>query len=235
MKILAILPTFNEGGKTAVVLEHFPAGVVDEILVVDDASMDGSSASLIGKGATILRLNERSGCGVAIRHGLDYGMKNGFEVFVILAGNGKDDPRQIERVLEPIKLDRADFVQGSRYLKGGKRESMPLGRILGTHFYSFVFSLFLRKKITDATNGFRAFRRSLLEDSRIQIWQDWLDGYAVEAYLFCQAIRLGYRVTEAPVTKTYPPLKKGYSKIQPLIGWWNHFKPVPLLCLGIRK
>ena len=235
MKILAILPSFNEGGKTAGVLRIFPTGVVDEILVVDDASTDGSGESLSGKGATILRLNQRSGCGVAIRHGLDYGRKNGFDVFVILAGNGKDDPRQIVRLLEPIKRDQADFVQGSRYLAGGKGEAMPLGRIIGTHLYSFIFSFFLQKKITDATNGFRAFRRSFLEDSRINIWQDWLDGYAVETYLFCQSIRLGYRVMEAPVTKTYPPLKKGYSKIQPLIGWWNHFKPIPLLCLRMRK
>ncbi len=235
MRILAIAPMYNEGPKTIEVLERFPSGIVDEILIVDDASTEGIGPKLTQRGATILRLEERSGCGVAIRHGLDYGLKNGFDVFVVLAGNGKDDPRQIGRLIEPIRLGQADFVQGSRYLKGGKGEAMPLSRILGTHCYSFIFSLLLRKKITDATNGFRAFRRELLLDERIKIWQEWLDGYAVETYLFCKAILLGYRVREAPVTKTYPPLKKGYSKIKPWSGWWNHFKAAPLLVFGIKR
>jgi dolichol-phosphate mannosyltransferase len=235
MKIVAIAPMYNEGERTLEVVKRFPKNLVDEIVVVDDASTDGTARKVAETGATVLSLSKRSGCGIAIRHGLDYGLKKDCNVFIILAGNGKDDPNQIPRLLAPLQEGRADFVQGSRYLPGGEWSRMPFHRIWGTRVYSFLFSLLVGKRITDATNGFRAFRRSLLEDPRINLWQEWLDGYSVETYLFVQAIRLGYHVTETPVTKNYPNGKKGYTKVRPWVDWWNHFKPVPLLTLGLKK
>ena len=235
MKILAIGPMYNEGERAVEVVRKFPRGSVDEILVVDDASTDGAAAKVAQAGATVLSLKERSGCGGAIRAGIDYGLKKGYDVFIIFAVNGKDNPQDVSKLLRPIQEEGMDFVQGSRYLRGGEWANMPLHRLWGTRAYSALFSIFLGKKITDGTNGFRAFRSRLLEDSRVNIHQEWLDGYSVETYLFAQAIRLGYHVAEAPVAKIYPPSKNGYSKMKPWSGWWNHFKPVPLLTLGIKK
>lgn len=235
MKIIAIAPMFNEGERTIEVVRKFPKGLVDEVLIVNDASTDGAEKKVADAGAKVLNLPTRSGCGIAIRHGIDYGLKNGYDVFVILAANGKDNPEEISKLIESIRSGNSDFVQGSRYLPGGAWSHMPFHRQWGTRLYSFLFSVLVRKRITDATNGFRAFRRQFLEDKRLDIWQDWLDGYAVETYLFVQAIRFGYRVKEVPVTKNYPNVQKGYTKVRPWVDWWNHFKPAPLLAFGIKK
>lgn len=220
MKTIAISPMYNEGSRTLEVIKKFPSGVVDEILVINDASTDDSKSTLAGTDATVITLKQQLGCGGALREGFCYGLEKGYDVFVILAANGKDDPALIPNLLEPIRRGRADFVQGSRYLPGGSvGGNMPLHRRVGTRAYSMMFSLFTKRWTTDATNGFRAIRRTIFEDKRIDFRQEWLDGYAVESYLFVQAIRLGYRVAEVPVTKTYPTFRKESARgFEPLRG-----------------
>lgn len=232
---MAIAPMYNEGEKALRVIQRFPRGMVDEIVVVNDASTDGSERKLPATGVTLLSMPQRSGPGTAIRTGIEYSLKKGCDVFIIFASNEKDNPQEISRLLLPIQEGRADFVQGSRYLAGGGWQHMPFHRIWGIKLFSWLFSLFVMRKITDGTNGFRAFRASLLKDKRINLSQKWLEGYPLETYLFVQAIRLGYRVIEVPVTKTYPSEKKKYTKMKPFVDWWNYFKPIPYVTLGLKK
>jgi dolichol-phosphate mannosyltransferase len=112
---------------------------------------------------------------------------------------------------------------------------MPLYRHLATRLHPLLFSLSARRRVTESTNGFRAFRATLLTDVRIDLRQDWLDEYELEPYLYWKTIRLGYRICEVPVTKIYPPKSIGYTKMKPITGWWSILKPILLLGLGIRK
>ena len=235
MKVIAIGPMYNEGERALEVIKRFPRDQVQEIVIVDDASTDGGGEKTRQTGVTVLTLSKRSGPGTAIRAGIDYGLKKGYDVFVIFSTNGKDNPQEISRLLAPIQENRADFVQGSRYLQGGSWRHMPFHRVWGIPAFTFLFSLAVGRKITDATNGFRALRRSLLEDPRINLWQEWLEGYPLETYLFLQALRLGHRVVEVPTTKIYPNSKTGYTKQKPWIDWWNYFKPIPYVTLGLKK
>ena len=88
--------------------------------------------------------------------------------------------------------------------------------------------------MTDVTNGFRAYRLSLLDDPRIRIDQAWLDHYELEYYLHWKAITLGYRVLEIGVSKTYP-VSGPYSKIRRVLDWWGIVKPTLLLWLHLRS
>jgi len=98
-----------------------------------------------------------------------------------------------------------------------------------------VFSIAARKRVTESTNGFRAFRTALLRDGRINWRQAWLDRYELEPYLLLKAITLGYRHCEVPVTKIYPRRELGYTKMRPFFDWWSILRPVVYLGLGIRK
>ena len=176
MKVLAAPICFNEVNAIGQVVDRFPEGVVDKVMVVDDGSDDGSPELVESKGIEVLRITERGGVGAAIRTLIRYAIAEGFDVVVILAGNDKDRPAEIPRLLEQIRDHEADFVQGSRYLEGGQYGKMPIYRRLATGFvHPLLFSMISRQRITDSTNGFRAIRLSCFEDERINIDQPWLD------------------------------------------------------------
>lgn len=234
-RVIAILPVLNEEDKISHIVSKVPRDMADEVVVVDDGSNDETASEARKGGATVLTNAARIGCGASIRVGIDYALANRYDIIAVMAGNGKDDPRDLPLILRGLE-NGYDFIQGSRYLKGGVWENMPVHRIIGTKVYSLLFSMLNGLWITDATNGFRAYRASLFNDKRINIWQAWLQNYEVESYLFSKSIRLGYRVGEVPVSKIYPPsLALGYTKMKPFVDWWRHFRPSLLLALRIRS
>jgi len=235
-KVLVFLPAYNEKGKIGRAVRSIPRGLVAEVLVIDDASTDDTAREAREAGAKVISNEKREGVGSIIRRAIYYGRENGFSVLVVMAGNSKDDGREIPNVCVPVTSGGFDFVQGSRFLKGGAYAAMPFYRLLATKIvHPLIFSFFTRKRVTDSTNGFRAIRLSIFDDKRINLQQSWLDKYELEPYIFFKAIRLGYKVREAPVSKIYPPGKVGYTKMRPILDWWSILKPVFLLGLGLEK
>lgn len=237
-RVLACAIAFNEKAKIVKVVERAQSadipGVTD-FMVCDDGSDDGTPEAVAGMGVSLIRHDARRGVGAAIRSVIHFAESHHYDIVVILAGNDKDRPQEIPRVLAPLLRDDADFVQGSRYLPGGDYGNMPLYRRLATQFvHPWLFSMFTRRWITDSTNGFRAFRVSLCSDTRLDIDQSWLDAYELEPYLFFKAITLGFRVREVPVTKIYPPHELGYTKMTPIVGWWSILRPIFLLGFRLR-
>ena len=209
-----------------------------DVLFVDDGSTDGTPDVVAGiPGTTLIRHEGNRGIGAAIRTAIHHGRRNGHDTIVIMAGNGKDDFREVPRLLEPLRDGSADYVQGSRFLGGGAFENLPLGRLILLRFHAVLFTLVTRRRTTDASNGFRAYRLSLFDDPLINIEQDWLDRYELETYIHLKVHWLGYRVREVAVSKTYPPKKAGlkYSHIRPFIDWWSILRPILLLAFRIRK
>lgn len=236
LKIAALIPVFNEENKINRVVSNVPKELVDEIVVIDDGSTDGTTKRLREGNITVLSHCTRLGIGAAIRTGLDYAQKNNFDVIVVMAGNDKDNPAQIDRLLYPIINEGYDYVQGSRYLPGGEYGEMPLHRKLFTRLYSYAVKALTGYNITDGTNGFRAYKAEILEDKRINLSQSWLDE-ALEYYLSIKVILLNYKIKEVPVTKLYPQTKsyQAYTKVKPFSGWWKRLRPLFYLTLGIKK
>ena len=236
LRVLAVPVAFNEEKKIGRVLDRFVAGLVDAVLVVDDGSTDGTPQVVLQKGVLLLSHEKRRGVGAAIRSAVTYARANAFDVLVIVAGNDKDRPAEIPRLVKAIVEDGYDFVQGSRYRPGGEHGNMPFYRQVATRLiHPGLCSLATGRLVTDSTNGFRAIRLSILDDPKIDIDQDWLDQYEMEPYLLYQAIRLGYRFKEEPVTKIYPPKAVGYTKMTPFAGWWSIVRPLVFLSLGLKK
>ena len=236
LKVIAMAPVLDEEAKIGEVVRRTPRDVVDELLVLDDGSTDRSAQVARDGGARVISMGRVAGVGAALRAGYAEAIRGGYDVAVVMAGNNKDSPEEIPRLLDPIAEDCADFVQGSRFLSPGAHfGEMPFYRRIATRVHPLIFSLVTRRWVTESTNGFRAVHRRVLEDPRLDLDQPWLDEYELEPYLYIRSIQLGYRTVEAPVSKVYPPKRIGQTKMRPITGWWSILKPLVLVGLGFKK
>jgi dolichol-phosphate mannosyltransferase len=229
-----IFPLFNEQHAIAELVRRVPPAIA-ETIVVDDGSDDGGPELAREAGARVISQGNRRGVGAAIRTGIEAARAKGHAAVVVLAANGKDDPAEAPRLIDELRAGY-DYVQGSRYLpQGGTSVNLPLGRNLMIRGYTLLFRVLSGFPATDVTNGFRAYRLSLLDDPQIQINQPWLDRYELEYYLQWKAIALGYRVVEVGVSKTYPKGGGNYSKIRRVWDWWSIVRPTLLLWLHLKS
>ena len=233
-RVLLMFPFHNEGAKLPSWADRLLLPVADHVIGVNDGSTDDGPEYLRGLGIDVLD-QPRSGIGSSIKRCVEYARGHGYDTLVVMAGNGKDDPAEVPRLVQAVQ-DGADYVQGSRFLKGGSSPNLPLFRLVTIKVLSFLFTVRMLKRCTDLTNGFRAYRVAMLDDPHIDISQDWLDGYEYEYYVHWKAYELGYKVTEVPVTKRYPDEKQvEYTKIRIFKDWWQLLRPFVLLGLRIRR
>jgi dolichol-phosphate mannosyltransferase len=228
---------YNTEELTRVALSKFPPVRPYDLLLVDDGSTDGTAALLDGFPAPVIHHEGNRGLGAAIKTGYRYALDGGYDIVVIMAGNNKDDPAEIPRLVRPIVEDGYDYVQGSRFRDGGSHANLPATRRVLVKTHARLLRALTGCRATDAINGFRAYRLALLADPRIDVWQGWLDHYELESYLHYKVLTLGYRFTEVAVSKSYPsPTARGkYSHIRPIIDWWVILRPLVFLKLGLRK
>ncbi len=239
---IVIIPSCNNTKQLLTVLNDFKQKMVNEICVVIDQApeQDLTALKAVSDASTIpmhmICNKQRMGIGLAIKQGIQYGRLRGYDIAVIMAGNGKDQPCEIPRLLWPIVKEQYHYVQGSRFLNGGRQVKNPFLRRTFSRLFPFIWTMLTNHRCTDVTNGFRAYKLSLFDDKRIDISQTWLDGYELEYYIHYKAITLGYRIKEVPVSKIYPFWHKGgYTNISPLRDWWKIVGPLIYLKLGVKK
>jgi dolichol-phosphate mannosyltransferase len=232
-RVLIVIPAYNEQGKIGSVVSKIAPDMADRIVVVNDCSTDQTAAEAEKAGALVISHQQNQGVGAGIRTGIDYALANGFDIIAILSGDDQHDPQDLYGVLKLIQVDGYDFVQGSRRLGGLQAPNINLFRRILTWVYAKVFWLFTGFKCTDATNGGRAFLTSIFQNKSINIWQEWLNTYQLEPYLFYKVVKARYKVTEAPMKIIYHD--KGTTKMKPFRDWWRIFQPMIYLSFGIRK
>jgi glycosyltransferase involved in cell wall biosynthesis len=234
LSIAVVMASWNEEGKVAPCVRAVPRDVVDTVCVVDNGSADRTAEEGREAGAVVISHPRNLGAGGGYRTGYSYGRMKGFDLVVELAGDNQDDPADIRHVVDHLLDGGFDYVHGSRWMAGGERVNMTRSRSLLTRLYSFLFHRLYGFPATDATNGFRAFRSELLDDPRIDLWQEWLIQYELEPYLLIQAVSLGYRVGEAPVRKIYHREMKKNTKMVPFKSWYSILRPLFLVKLRLR-
>ncbi len=208
-----------------------------DVIVVDDGSLDRSPQVAEDLGYAVIRHPRNAGVGAAIRTGIRHALSQArYEFVLIMSSNGKMRPGDVQTVITPVVENRADYVQGTRFGLTGKTLSLPLFRALAIPAYSLLASLILRRRFTDITCGFRAYRLWIVQHPRVRLDQAWLDRYEAELYIHYYACRLGARIVEVPVTIDYSHLKAGRaSKMRPFSGWWSLLRPFLLLATGLRS
>jgi glycosyltransferase involved in cell wall biosynthesis len=159
---IAIVPALNEAATIGRVIHEIRA--VDPgftIVVVDDGSDDGTAAIAEAAGARLLRLPFNLGIGGAVQTGYRYALANGFEIAVQIDADGQHDPSQLRTLLEPLLVDEADIVIGSRYAGVGTYRARGVRR-LGQRIFAAIVSLIVRERISDTSSSFRALNRRAL-------------------------------------------------------------------------
>jgi dolichol-phosphate mannosyltransferase len=212
----------NEGARIRRQLaEMAPLADRVDIIVADGGSTDGS-LSLDSLDAFRLRaLLVKRGPGklsAQMRMAIAFTLAEGYDGLIVIDGNGKDDHSAVPRFVE--LLDGGyDHVQGSRYVPGGQGINTPLSRSIAVRLlHAPLISAAAGTHYTDTTNGFRAYSRRLITDPRVQPLRDIFVGYELHYYLAIRAARLGFRITETPVTRRYPIEGRTPTKISPVKG-----------------
>ena len=233
--VAVVIPALNEVGKIGRVLDKIPRDGRFEAIVVDDGSDDGTGDEARAHGAAIVVRHEvRQGVGAAIRDGFEAAAGRQRAYVALIAGDDQHDPTELAAALDALLAADADYLAGSRWIPGGRVIGITTGRSWGTRFYSVCFSILAFRRVTDATNGFRIFRTSILSNPGIKLGQAWLTSYDLEPYLLFKVIRNGYSVIEFPVTVRYHA-RESYTKMRGLRDWWRLFRPALLLRMGVKR
>jgi hypothetical protein len=205
--ILVCIPAFNEAESLPAVLEEIPpyiAGLPTHVLVIDDGSRDGTAGVARELGAHVVSLPVNSGQGAALQTGYLIGERLGVDVVVTLDADGQHDPTQMNRLVQPIVRDEADFVVGSRRL--GEHAPGSRTRDAGITLFTRLVNLIGGTDVSDVANGYRAIRASRLAE--IAFTEDQFHN----PELLLGAARAGLRVVNVPVTirqRTIGSSKKG--------------------------
>jgi hypothetical protein len=195
VKALALIPARNEAGSLRAVITELRAEEPGlDILVVDDASADATRAIAASAGAEHLHLCEHLGVGGAIRVGLRYAVRRGYDVVVRVDGDGQHPAREIDALFAPIAEGRADAVVGSRFGEHAGYQTPPGLRRTGQRLLAAWVSAASGVKVSDATSGFWAFGARAIR----LLADEHPPGYP-EPELLLLLARSGLRVTEVPV------------------------------------
>ncbi|HEY6761125.1 MAG TPA: polyprenol monophosphomannose synthase [Baekduia sp.] len=220
-----ILPTFDEAENIELIVaasldvlrEAAPGGF--KILVVDDDSPDGTGriADRLAQAhdeVEVLHRTEREGLGKAYIAGFQYALARGAGYVFEMDSDFSHDPKDLPRLLEPVRSGGADVALGSRYVAGGAVLDWGLLRRIISRGGSLYAAVILGLTVRDLTGGFKCFRAEVLQGIDLPSVEAY--GYAFQVELTHRAIRQGFRVTEVPIT--FRDRLRGRSKMSPKIA-----------------
>lgn len=223
-KYCLLIPVINEGERIANELRRAQRVGIDtmiDIIICDGGSTDGSmdAKRLMSLGVNTLLTKTGSGKQSAqLRMGIYYALERGYEGVVTIDGNDKDSIEDVPRFIQKLD-DGYDFVQGSRFIKGGKAINTPCLRYLSVRLiHAPLISLTAGEPFTDTTNAYRAYSRKYLTHPGVKPLRDVFATYELLAYLSVRASQLKLRTCEIPVTRAYPHKGKVPTKISFIHG-----------------
>ena len=217
MRPLVIVPTYNERDNVRPLIEQLLTVPDLRILIVDDASPDGTGAIADEYAAAnrarvqVLHRTSKRGLGLSYIDGMYLALRTDSSHICQMDADLSHNPADIPRLLQAAQ--QADFVIGSRYVSGGRIENWPLHRRMLSAFANRYIRAITGMKIRDCTSGFRCWRREALE--RLPLASIASDGYAFIVELAFEATRAGLRCVEVPITFT--ERRQGASKLSGMV------------------
>lgn len=238
-KYCVCIPIINEGKRIYTELQRaIKAGIPiqADLIICDGGSSDGCTNGLKNLGVNTLLTKLGMGRqGAQLRMGFWFALERGYEGIITIDGNNKDSIEDVHAFIE--KLDCGyDFIQGSRFIKGGKAVNTPLVRYWSVRLiHAPIISLTARHWYTDTTNAYRGYSARYLRDHRVLVFRDIFVTYELLAYLSTRASQIGLKVCEIPVTRKYPETGRIPTKISKVRGSCELMKILMCNLLGKYK
>ncbi len=203
-RLLVVMPTYNE----ALNLPHIVPAVLAqdpriELLIVDDGSPDGTGDMADGMAEAnprihVLHREAKQGLGKAYLAGFGWALEQGYDVVFEMDADFSHEPARLPHFLQAI--EDADLVIGSRYKSGVNVINWPMGRLLLSYYANIYARWVTGLPLTDATGGFKCFRRSVLEGVDLKSVKS--NGYAFQIEMSFRAWKKDFRLVEIPIVFT---------------------------------
>jgi len=203
VKVVVVVPTFNEADNIVELLERIRTSLPDAgILVVDDDSPDGTAALALGVaerlgGVDVLVRPVKEGLGAAYRAGFLHALAEGAEICVQIDADLSHDPVDLPALVSNVEHG-ADLAIGSRYVPGGVTVDWPWERQALSRWGNRYAAGVLGLAVNDATAGYRAYGADALR--RMEFETVRADGYGFQVEMTHRLVRAGGRIVEFPVT-----------------------------------
>lgn len=198
--VCIVIPAFNESKIIASLIEEIKQEGFNNIVVVDDGSLDDTSFVAKTTNCHVLRHIINRGKGAATQTGLDAAKLLGAQIVVTLDADGQHDPKEIIKLVEPLQKDEADVILGSRLLD---KHNMPFLKQIVNHAGNLVTYFFYGLYVSDSQSGFRSYNKKALDSIKTKF-----DRYEFESEVISQIKLNNLRHKEVPIQVRYTDYSK---------------------------
>ncbi|MDX6547195.1 MAG: hypothetical protein QOG33_745 [Gaiellales bacterium] len=214
-KVVITMPAYHAEETLERTVADIPAGVADELILVDDASGDDTVALARKLNITVYVHDQNLGYGGNQKTCYRRALEHGAEVVVMLHPDYQYDPTAVPLLIAPLLAGRADMTFGSRFagLSDPRGGGMPLYRYLGNRTATTLENLMLGSRFTELHSGLRAYTRRCLLDLP---FLSYTDDFAFDSQLLVDAVTAGQRVVEVPIPTRYTKESSSISVMRSL-------------------
>ena len=201
-KVIAVMPAYNAASTLERTVADIPEGSVDEVILVDDCSTDGTVELARSLGLTVVLHETNTGYGGNQKTCYTRALELGADIVVMIHPDYQYDSRVIPLAAELIRLDICDVILGSRIRTRAEALAgrMPVWKYAANRFLTTVENVFLGQNLGDFHSGFRAYRRQVLETIA---WRDNSDDFVFDTQFLAQSVAAGFRLADIPVPVRY--------------------------------
>lgn len=209
------MPAFQAEGTLEQTIADIPAGAADELILVDDASVDNTAELARGLGIEVHVHPENRGYGANQKTCYTTALRTGADVVVLLHPDYQYDPKAVPLLVAPITGGYADMTFGSRFAGLGdpRAGGMPLYRFVGNRITTFLQNMAMGTRFTEMHSGLRAYTRECLLS---QPFLSYTDDFAFDSQFLVDAVTSGVRVVEVPIGTRYSKESSSISVLRSL-------------------